>query len=468
MTRIVTWLAAITGVTAFALLVGLYYFSPLLYGVTPPPPHYEKPRNEAEAQRDDLDYLRNFTILDWSFTSQTRAAANAIIDRALEGPLPLSRGDFQLTVARVAAAADNGHSNIWGATSANRCNRLPVRFYVFADGIFVVRALPQARQALGGQLLAIDGTPIEHVRSLLGQFTGGTAGEKNARLPFYLESPELLHAAGISKAKDRSSLMIRTEGGQKLALMLTALPPNPHAPKLWPSEELKPAANPDEGAQWLAALKGRADRLPIFENAPHAFSFGKLPRPDAFYVRFDTNGDDGGTSIVAFAARAKRALLAANPSRVIVDLRMNGGGDYTNTAEFMRGAPLWLPHARFFVLISQETFSAGMSDAAFLKQAGDGRVFFVGDWPGDRIRFHSEGDDFCLPYSHLCLTARTAIHDYSTRWCRPFFECYFLDRYFPTAITSFEPDVSAPLTYAALSRGRDPALDAITQVEASQ
>lgn len=459
--RRVVVIAGVAAVAAVALLVVLYALSPILYGVYPPKPNYGAPRSEAEAQRDDLDYLRHFTTLDWSYTPETRATANAIIDRALKVPLPLSRGDFLLVVARVAATADNGHSNIWGSTSANFCNRLPLRFYVFADGIFVVRALPEAREALGGELIQIDGVPIEAVRKMLRPMTGGTEGEKNARLPFFLESPDVLHAAGITKDADKASLTLRLQNGQLVDLTLEALPPNAKAAKIWPSDELAPVPLPGEGARWMAALKGKVERLPLFTGAPRAFYFTKLKEPDAFYVRFSTNDDADGTSIVDFAERARQAALSARPQSIIIDLRMNGGGDYTKTADFMLSLPRSVPQARIFVLLSQETFSAGMSDAAFLKQSGEGRVRFVGDWPGDRIRFHSEGGPFCLPYSHLCMTARTAIHDYSTASCVPYFECYFIDRFYPAAISSFAPDVAAPLTYEALSHGRDPALEAI-------
>jgi len=81
--------------------------------------------------------------------------------------------------------------------------------------------------------------------------------------------------------------------------------------------------------------------------------------------------------------------------------------------------------------------------------------------PGDRIRFNAEGGDFCLPFSGVCMGVRTAIHDYSTTQCRPLFTCYAVNWFFPVAIKSFEPDISAPLTYSALSRGHDPAMEAI-------
>jgi len=359
------------------------------------------------------------------------------------------------------ATADNGHTNVWGGTSANRFNRLPLRFYVFADGVFVVRALPDERALLGARVDGVDGIPIGTLHAKLRPFTGGTENEKNARLPFYLESPELLNAAGLAKRPDRITLSLRDGAGRDRSVTLKALAPEPSAPKLWPSTALKPVPNVGENRKWIPALKGKADALAMFAKAPSPFFAGPIPARNAYYVRFETNNDEDGISISDFAARSLATLIRLNPAIVIVDLRMNGGGDYTTTADFMRHLPDKLPKSTIYVLVSQETFSAGMTSAAFLKQAGGNRVVFVGDWPGDRLRFHSEGGDFCLPFSRICMTARTAIHDYGTLWCRPYFECFLLDRFYPVAIKSFRPQIYAPLTYNALAGGRDPALEAI-------
>lgn len=434
---------------------------PWIYSVSPPQPHYPKPRSEAEAQRDDLDYLRNITWLDWSYTDATRARANQIIDAAEHGRLPLSQAAFELVVTHVLATADNGHTNVWGSTTANRFNRLPLRFYVFRDGIFVVRALPIAKPLLGRRLDGIDGTPIETIRARLRMFTGGTENEKNSRLPFYLESPALLNAAGIAKKPDRLTLDLTDGLGHSASLTVAALAADPSAKKLWPSTALEPVLNAGENRAWIPALRGIANGMLMFGDAPKPFFARPLPAEGAWYVRFATNSDEDGMSISDFANRTLAALTSGKPRTLIIDLRMNGGGDYTTTASFMRMLPDKLGSSTIYVLISQETFSAGMTSAAFLKQAGGARVIFVGDWPGDRIRFHSEGSDVCLPYSHICVTARTAIHDYSTTDCRPYFECFLLDRFYPVAIRTFAPGIYAPLTWAALSTGHDPALDAI-------
>jgi hypothetical protein len=456
------WLKLVVALMAvLGALAGAAYGLSLYYELPAPEPGYAKPRSLAEAQRDDLDYLRKLPWLDWSYTDETRAAANRVIDAALKKPLPLPRGDFELVVARVNALADNGHTNVRGGARANRLNRLPVRFYVFADGVFVVRSLPIERGLLGARLVAVDGRSVEEIAQAVSIYTGGTQEEKNVRLPLYLESPELLHAAGVAQQLNSVTLSFALKDGSRVRRSIAALPPDPKAPILWPSDELKPVPNVGQSADWIPALKGTADHLLMFAGEPDPFYAQALPERRGFYARFDTNNDSGKFLIADFVQRTFEQAVAARPDFVIVDLRMNGGGDYTTTAHFMRTLPEALPHATFYILISQETFSAGMSSAAVLKQAAGTRGHFVGTLPGDRMRFHSEGSDFCLPFSGVCMAIRTGVHDYSERICTPLITCYPLDLLYPVAIRSFQPDMPVPLTYAALSAGRDPAIDAI-------
>jgi hypothetical protein len=430
------------------------------YSPESPVPHYPKPRSVAEAQRHDLDYLRKFLTLDWSYTPATRAEASAVIDQTA-AKLPLPRPEFELAVARVVALADNGHTNVWMSPRADRLNRLPLRFFYFADGLYAVRALPQAKDALGKKVVAVDGHPIEEVRRVMNQYAGGTQEERDMRLPFAVEAPQLLHAAGVANADDRLTLTLEDVHGTRTDMAIEALPPDAKAVSIWPFGQLQPRDIPKTSKDWIPALRGAADNMLLFANPPHPFFMQALPRQHAFYIRYNANRGTDADPIEAFDDKAEAALLAAKPEIVIIDMRFNGGGDYTMTAPFMRNIPLKLSNAKFYVLEGSDTFSAGMTSSAFLKQAGGARTVFAGSRPGDRIRFHAEGNDFCMPFSGICTSARTAIHDYSTTHCRPLNECFALNWFYPVAIKTFEPDILAPLTYAALSKGHDPALEAI-------
>src|SRR5580693_10777721 len=61
-------------VAAFAaILAGAGYELTAAYTYEAPKPDYLKPSSLAEAQRDDLDYLKKLPDADWSYTPETRA-----------------------------------------------------------------------------------------------------------------------------------------------------------------------------------------------------------------------------------------------------------------------------------------------------------------------------------------------------------------------------------------------------------
>jgi hypothetical protein len=131
------------------------------------------------------------------------------------------------------------------------------------------------------------------------------------------------------------------------------------------------------------------------------------------FVQFKSNTDDGGQSITDFVSSTERRLRQVQPCNVILDLRYDGGGDFVNTYGFARDLPKLVPPAgEIIVLTGPETFSAGISTAAFVKHAGQEPVVIVGEPVGDRLQFFSEGGRACLPNYRLCGAYETGKHDY--------------------------------------------------------
>lgn len=439
----------------------IYYYNT---SVTPGTPHFPQPPDQAAAQRDDLEFLRGFLDADWGYTSDLHAQASAVIDKALDQHLPLSSGALTLVAARVAAIADNGHTYVSAAYLSNKIDRIPVRSCALGDGVFIVRALPQTESLLGSRIVAVNGYPIDALREALRVYTGGTTEWRDSRLPLYLEAPSMLSAAGFGASDTQEALTIVGHDGKTRTVVLSALHDSSDGAAPLPCKNLQPQAIGSNKAGWVSVLADQANML-LFRGRPGPFYRQQLSTGGGYYVRFDQNDDDDGADIRGFAAATLTALLAAQPKFVIVDMRFNSGGDYIMTAGFMRGLPQKLPKARFYVLMSPLTFSAAITSSVFIKYAGGSRSLFVGDYPGDRVRSRAEGGEYCLPFSGICLMARTAIHDYSTIDCRPISQCFLPDRLFPVVLNTLKPDISAPLTFYALQNGDDPAIDAILRRE---
>lgn len=447
---------------AVSTFFGLMYY----YGdsVTPSAPHFPQPKNQAEAQRDDLKFLRGFLDADWGYTNELHAQAEAVIDQARNGPLPMSLGALALVTSRVAAIADNGHTYVSSSGLANKIDRIPIRSCILHDGVFIVRALPRVRELLGARIVAVNGYPIDALVKAMRSYVGGTTEWRDAHVPLYVEAPSMLRAAGFGVSDTEETVTVQRQGGSTKTVTLPALHDSSDGAAPRPCKNLQPQSIGSNKAGWVSALANRANML-VFEDRPNPFYRQPLSDVDGYYVRFDQNDNDDGVDIRGFAVDTMAALLAAQPKFVIVDMRFNSGGDYIMTASFMRGLPHKLPNARFYVMMSPLTFSAAITGSAFIKYEGGDRSLLVGDYPGDRVRSRAEGGEYCLPYSGICLMARTAIHDYSTTDCRPISQCFLLDRLFPVVLNSLKPDISAPLTFTALQDGHDPAIDAVLQRE---
>jgi hypothetical protein len=201
-------------------------------------------------------------------------------------------------------------------------------------------------------------------------------------------------------------------------------------------------------------------KLPLaLADASSDFRFAWVHGGCIAFLQLKANVDIDGQSIAAFQRAARTELLRKRACGVILDLRPDGGGDYTTTASFARDLPgLIAPRARIALITGPDTFSAGITTAGFVKQAGGDRVVIVGQPVGDRLDFWSEGGGGCLPHARLCFHYATGLHRYNAP-CTDWRTCYWLNWLFPVRVKSLEPDAPVGLSFAEYEALRDPAFD---------
>jgi Peptidase family S41 len=88
---------------------------------------------------------------------------------------------------------------------------------------------------------------------------------------------------------------------------------------------------------------------------------------------------------------------------VVIDLRQNGGGDYTLGKKFvidpLRDLPRTNKGGHLFVLIGPFTFSAGMVNAAQFRS--ETAALLVGEPIGEKPNSYQEAREMHLPNTHL-------------------------------------------------------------------
>jgi hypothetical protein len=414
--------------------------------------------DRAQGQALDAAYFAAFPDLDRAYPPQARERAKSLAHDLERDAASLSHEAFVLRVMEITALADNGHTAIGENAWRKDTPRVPLRTYPFADGLYVVRAQSAYTELLGARIDAIDGHAVEDVFRALRRYAGGTDEHRRRRLLAIYESPAFLAEAGLARERHALTYSGVLADGRAFERRIEAqdrdraAPVSSSARLLFPSD---PA-----GAEHMASLLSLGPMLPVsLRERSRLFSISPLA-PNGLYVMLSDNRGNDDESLPAFLARVLERCAHDSPAYVVLDFRMNGGGDYTLSHPFVVALDeLLRDKSHIYVLTSPWTFSAAITTVTALKTYGRGAVTIVGEPVGDRLDFWAEGGGMMLPNAGFGAYYTTGRHIYDGA-CDAI-DCYWLNRFYPVRVDTLDPDIAVPSTFAAYRAGRDPALEAV-------
>lgn len=422
----------------------------------PPQPEPAEVPDARNGQAADAAYFAAFPNFDRSYPSSARAEAQRLTKALVADARNLTHEQFVLRVAEIAALADNAHTAIGENAFRKNTPRLPLRTYLFADGLYVLWANAGVADLLGARIDMIDGKRIGDIYAVIRRYHGGTEARRRVRLIPMLESPALLQAAGIAKERDALTVTGVLANGTPFVRRIEAEQRDRSAWVSSTARTLFPAA---PGAGMVSLLKPGTGVPVYLQNPTKLFATAPLPA-GGLYIGLGYNMDGDEERIGPFLDTTLARVRTDRPAFVVLDMRMNGGGDYTTTYAFARALPAASGRANIYILTSPWTFSAAITTVAALKEAGGERVKIVGEEVGDRLDFWAEGGSFKLPNAFLTVNYAAGRHVYNAP-CTDRETCFWLNDRYPVRVTTLRPDIEAPLTFAAYRAGRDPAMDAV-------
>jgi hypothetical protein len=336
-------------------------------------------------------------------------------------------------------------------------NRIPIRLAAFGEDFYVVRAAPEYADLLGARLVAIDGHTITQLRAASRSLMGGVNGWRDRFANYLFESPEQLNALNLASSSDVAVYRFALNGdvleqrvdaapGQEALSFSTGM-----------TRDLQPA--PNEGEPGWRTLLDPANAPWSLQSPEQRHRWRNAPEIDGMVIELRQNNDADTESIADALARFDAAIAQHHPRNLVLDMRLNSGGDLNTTRDFVQSLPARIP-GRIFVLTSPWTFSAAISTTAYLKQAAPDRVTIVGEQVGDRLQFFAEGRPNTLPNSHLLVLAARERHDYVTG-CEGFTDCHSNVVRNPIRVPNLDVQIDAPWTAEAYAAGRDPGMEAI-------
>jgi hypothetical protein len=417
--------------------------------------------NRLEAWQQDIDHAATHLLeYDRSFSPLAREEFRQALAR-LRLDLP-HKSDAEILVALSRAVALGGNAHTWLRLDPTRqggfSTELPVRFWWFSDGPYVIRAAPRFERALRCRVVAIDGHEVLAAHEQVARLFAGNDSWHAYLSPLYLTNPDILHGLGLVESVKGASFTFEDAQGARFDLWVGSEPIDPGTKPSESWQELSPRQVTGQ-PPWVTALVDAPDALPLYLRHPEQpYWFEFLPGPGLLYFQFNASRDaETGPRFQAFGD-SLLTFADQHPVRsLVVDLRLNSGGDLNVARDFMKHlsqVAKLKQRGRLFVITGHCTFSAGLYHAAQLRQSTP--AIFVGESVGDRLDYWAEGGKLVLPNSHAAIWYSNGFHRYSEAEY-PEFRPYYEE----LRIASLVPDIPVPMRSDDYFAGRDPALEAI-------
>ena len=378
------------------------------------------PAATAPAQRDVLALATAMErthpdLFKTTPRARFRAEAQALARRAPS----LSRPQLVAGLMRLVALAGarNGHTAVYPFDVHPRPLRVyPVRLYAFSTGLHVVAA-PGRESLVGARLTAIEDVPVERIVAAVKPLVArDNASSFLDFMPEYVVTEEVL--VGLELTDGAAARFAFADGR---------------------SETFEPVSAPSFASvgSVLAPLRRPAATQPTWLRFPERTQWlTTLNGGRAVYLGYRmTTGETWTVS--------RRLLqLASRPAvrRVVVDARLNHGGDNTTYGALLGAMQELSKRKTVVLLIGRSTFSAAGNFAADVDAVP--RIRLVGEATGGAPSQWGDSTVIEIPTPGLIARVATSYQRFGK----------------PTALTT-RPDVAVQLTAEDFVAGRDPVLD---------
>jgi tetratricopeptide (TPR) repeat protein len=335
----------------------------------------------------------------------------------------------------------DGHAGIGLPNDREDLQRtIPLQFYLFEEGLFIIAAEQRYEALLGAQVLQFGERTVEEALAALDPLICRDNDQWPKHVaPSWLRELPILHALGVIPAPDEVVLTVRDDTGTMRIVRVTA----DSGMLNWQLDVARPAP---EG--WCFFPQTLTSPLPHYlRNMGKSYWFEYLRDEHLVYFQFNRVLDDPRESLASFCDRLFGFIEHHPVEKLVIDMRWNGGGntelELPLFSHLIRSRKVNRRGA-LFVIIGRHTFSAAQNGVSFIDLHTD--AIFVGEPTGSSPTFVGETAEFELPYCK----ARANVSDFLWvgTWPGDF-------------RTWIAPTLYIPPTFAAYRANRDPVMEAI-------
>jgi hypothetical protein len=350
------------------------------------------------------------------------ATFNAAI-ASLKADIPkLSDDEIGLRLMQLMASAHIAHNGAFPQTK-DFSQRLPLGFYWYSDGLAVNAASQEYADALGARVVKIgENTPEQLLAKLEPYINYENDSFLRSRATQDLREVAVLRHFGLIGRDGRVAIMLEKPGQPPVTMAVGLV---------------------DRFPKLISLTDGLHLPTPMYMSTPSKYYWYQyLEDSKTLYIQYNRCGNDPKLSFKDFTKQVLAEADAHPLKRVVLDLRLNGGG-YSRLINPLKNglASRSKSIGHPYVLIGPNTFSAAEMNARDMQHRL--KAILVGEPTGGTENSYGEVKQVQLPNSgiHVAYT----IKFFGNQKAAPF---------------TPQPEISAPRTLADDLAGRDAALEA--------
>lgn len=299
---------------------------------------------------------------------------------------------------RLAAYIGDGHTYVLPLAAEHVPGSvIPIRFYLFSDGMFVIDAQPGYEKWIGSKLVSIGGVSTARILELM-----KPAISSDNPFAYKWIGPPFLNLRGIIESftnvppGDSIPVVLQDRSGRVQRVKFGTVPP----PRMQGVPKLMASKLPGAPAAplWLSNV---------------ARNFWMKPLDDGrLYVQFNQVADEDGHTLKQAGAELDSALKLSKPAVIILDVRHNNGGNSYLYPPIIDALTAWesaVPKGKLYVLTGRNTFSAAQNFISQLDKRT--RAIFVGEPSSSKPNFVGEENDQQLPWSGAIVSISNRYHE---------------------------------------------------------
>ena len=339
-----------------------------------------------EAWIGDLNYLQKRIIeahyaLD-DFISEHDF--NNLFDELKSSASTLSDEQIIVEIMKIMGRLGSGHNFIIPTTpKVSALKKLPIEFYQFKDGMFIIDAEPGYEEWIGFKIEKFGKASIEEALEKTNIVNARDNDMQTLWLgPYLLSMPDVLEGLGIIENKDQVLLTVSNSKGKSQKLTM------------------KPITWNFTGFPKIRPLKEKTQ--PLYLSKMNNIFWHEPLDDRSMYIQFNQVQDKDDQTLEEFALELQNQIDKDKTQFLILDLRHNSGGNGAIRNHLLKLLVKFEsrnPKGKVFVIMGRGTYSAAQN--LLTEISIQTNAILVGEPSSSKPTFIGEAGWFQLPNSSL-------------------------------------------------------------------